>query len=1016
MAENVSAQNYQLVWYDEFDYTGLPDATKWGYDVGAGGWGNGEAQYYSNARSENSRVEGGRLILEARRDWSGAEYSSARLVSRNKGDWTYGRIEVRAKIPVGQGMWPAIWMLPTDQAYGGWPRSGEIDIMESFALGGIKYDKVEANIHTQAYNHTIGTNRGAGITGLSNIEQNYHTYRVTWTTNKMVFDVDGQEYFTFNNEGGWEKWPYDKRFHLLLNIAVGGSLGTWIDPNIFPKRMEVDYVRVYQETTGPVSTTGLVTSYNDCNYAGFSGGLNIGNYTTAQLAALGIQDNSISSFRVTQGYKVIAYDGDNFTGASVEYTASNNCVGATWNDRISSLRVVPNGLTNLAGTYYLQNRNSGLYMDVAGGEAATQDGANIFQWNLTNTNNQKFEFVHLGDGVYTVKAAHSGKVVDVSGGTSATQNGVNIQQWTNFNTANQQFIVVAEGIYYKLIAKHSGRIVEVANASMETGGNIQQWDNNNQTCGQWTFKPVNLAYNAGDGLRADYFNGQNFETWRISRKDPNINFAWGNGSPDASVNADNFSARWTGKIQPRYSGTYTFYINSDNGRRVWINGQLIIDKWIDDWGTDYTGTITLEAGRKYDISVEYFEATGGAGCKLDWSSASQAREAVPQGQLYANVAPTVSITSPANNTNYVATAAFTINATAADSDGSIGKVEFYNGTTKLGEDATSPYSYNWTNVAAGTYTITARAIDNQGVFTNSTAITVKVNANQNPTVSITSPANNATFTAPASVTINATAADADGTVSKVEFFNGATKLGEDASSPYSFAWTNVAAGTYTLTARATDDKTGTTTSNAITIVVSNPNAAPVVTITSPANNSNFVAAANITINATATDDGTITKVEFYNGATKLGESLTSPYSFAWTNVAAGTYTITARAYDNGGLSTTSSAITVVVNANQNPTVSITSPVNNSTFTAPASVTINATAADADGAISKVEFFNGATKLGEDATSPYSFAWTNVAAGTYTLTARATDDKNGTTTSSAITVSYTHLTLPTTERV
>ena len=616
-------------------------------------------------------------------------------------------------------------------------------------------------------------------------------------------------------------------------------------------------------------------------------------------------------------------------------------------------------------------------MDVAGGEAATQDGANIFQWNLTNTNNQKFEFVHLGDGVYTVKAAHSGKVVDVSGGTSATQNGVNIQQWTNFNTANQQFIVVAEGIYYKLIAKHSGRIVEVANASMETGGNIQQWDNNNQTCGQWTFKPVNLAYNAGDGLRADYFNGQNFETWRISRKDPNINFAWGNGSPDASVNADNFSARWTGKIQPRYSGTYTFYINSDNGRRVWINGQLIIDKWIDDWGTDYTGTITLEAGRKYDISVEYFEATGGAGCKLDWSSASQAREAVPQGQLYANVAPTVSITSPANNTNYVATAAFTINATAADSDGSIGKVEFYNGTTKLGEDATSPYSYNWTNVAAGTYTITARAIDNQGVFTNSTAITVKVNANQNPTVSITSPANNATFTAPASVTINATAADADGTVSKVEFFNGATKLGEDASSPYSFAWTNVAAGTYTLTARATDDKTGTTTSNAITIVVSNPNAAPVVTITSPANNSNFVAAANITINATATDDGTITKVEFYNGATKLGESLTSPYSFAWTNVAAGTYTITARAYDNGGLSTTSSAITVVVNANQNPTVSITSPVNNSTFTAPASVTINATAADADGAISKVEFFNGATKLGEDATSPYSFAWTNV---------------------------------------
>ena len=362
-----------------------------------------------------------------------------------------------------------------------------------------------------------------------------------------------------------------------------------------------------------------------------------------------------------------------------------------------------------------------------------------------------------------------------------------------------------------------------------------------------------------------------------------------------------------------------------------------------------------------------------------------------------NGAPAVTITSPANNSNFVAPAGITINATATD-DGAITKVEFYNGTTLLGEDASSPYSFAWSNVAAGTYTITARAYDNGGLSTTSSAITVVVNANQNPTVSITSPTNNATYTAPASVTINATAADADGTISKVEFFNGATKLGEDANSPYSFAWTNVAAGTYTLTARATDDKNVTTTSSAITIVVNNPNGAPAVNITSPANNSNFVAPASITINATATDDGAITKVEFYNGATKLGEDATSPYSFAWSGVAAGTYNITAIAYDNGGLSTTSTAITVKVNENQTPVVTV-----SATTTGQNTVSISATATDGDGSIVKVEYYDGTTKIGESTSAPFNFTWTNAPAGTHSITAVAIDDKGGKTTSSAVTV-------------
>jgi hypothetical protein len=373
-----------------------------------------------------------------------------------------------------------------------------------------------------------------------------------------------------------------------------------------------------------------------------------------------------------------------------------------------------------------------------------------------------------------------------------------------------------------------------------------------------------------------------------------------------------------------------------------------------------------------------------------------------------NVAPTVSISSPTSNATFTAPASITINATAADADGSVSNVQFFNGTTLLGSDASSPYSFAWTNVAAGTYTITARATDNSGATTASAAITVVVNApvNTPPAVSITSPAGNATFTSPASITINATATDADGSISNVQFFNGTTLLGSDASSPYSFAWTNVAAGTYIITAKATDNSGAVTTSSAISITVNTPvnNIAPVVSITAPANNAVFTGPASITIAADASDaDGTISSVQFYNGATLLGTDATSPYSFSWSNVPGGTYTITAKATDNSGAVTTSSAviITVTTIANQAPAVTITAPVNNATFTAPASVTITADASDADGTISSVQFFNGSTLLGTDATSPYSFAWTNIAAGTYAITAKATDNSGAVTISAAV---------------
>jgi beta-glucanase (GH16 family) len=233
------------VWADEFDYTGKPAAAKWGYDLGGGGWGNNELQNYTDDIS-NARVADGKLTITARKEKKeNNDYTSARLVTKNKGDWTYGRFEIKAKLPTGRGTWPAIWMLPTDWAYGGWPKSGEIDIMEHV---GYDQDRVHVTVHTEAYNHGINTQRGKNMV-VANASTDFHLYRVDWTPYAMRGYIDNQLMFEFINEGkGYAVWPFDKRFHLLLNVAVGGNWGgaQGVDANVYPQAMEVDYVRVYK--------------------------------------------------------------------------------------------------------------------------------------------------------------------------------------------------------------------------------------------------------------------------------------------------------------------------------------------------------------------------------------------------------------------------------------------------------------------------------------------------------------------------------------------------------------------------------------------------------------------------------------------------------------------------------------------------------------------------------------------------------------------------------------------------
>ena len=244
-------EEMELVWADEFNEEGMPDTLKWGYDLGDGcpevcGWGNNELQYYTD-RSENARVERGHLVVEAHREpYENKDYTSTRLVSKNKGDWQYGYIEVRAKLPKGTGTWPAIWMLPTKWEYGGWPSSGEIDIMEHV---GYNHGYVHGTVHTKAYNHGIGTQRGDSVL-VEDPDKAFHIYAIEWTPEKIDFLADGKTYNSFaNEESGFEAWPFDKPFHLLLNMAVGGDWGgaMGVDTTIWPRRMEVDYVRVYRK-------------------------------------------------------------------------------------------------------------------------------------------------------------------------------------------------------------------------------------------------------------------------------------------------------------------------------------------------------------------------------------------------------------------------------------------------------------------------------------------------------------------------------------------------------------------------------------------------------------------------------------------------------------------------------------------------------------------------------------------------------------------------------------------------
>lgn len=254
---------YALVWSDEFAEDGLPSDARWRFDTHRNreGWYNQERQYYAANRLENSRIENGRLIIEARAeqldraafpDFGGQRYTSARLLTQGVAAWTYGFFEIRAKLPCGVGTWPAIWMLPEDASVE-WPNGGEIDIMEhvGFAQG-----EINQSIHTRAFNFTRNTQKTTKFM-VADACTAMHRYQLLWTPDFILTGVDDQPRFLFRSvPDDVTRWPFDQPMHLLLNVAVGGTWGAQrgIDADAFPAQMEVDYVRVYQRTAADATT------------------------------------------------------------------------------------------------------------------------------------------------------------------------------------------------------------------------------------------------------------------------------------------------------------------------------------------------------------------------------------------------------------------------------------------------------------------------------------------------------------------------------------------------------------------------------------------------------------------------------------------------------------------------------------------------------------------------------------------------------------------------------------------
>jgi beta-glucanase (GH16 family) len=481
-AGNLFAQNWQLVWSDEFT-NGI--SGDWVFETGAGGWGNNELQYY---RRENASVQNGQLVISAKREsFGGANYTSVRMKTQGKKSWKFGKIEARIATPSFQGVWPAFWMLGDNISSVGWPSCGEIDIMEHVNTGG----EVRGTIHWANANGSHAEYGGGTSTNITT----FHNYSVEWDASSIKWLVDGVKYHEANIAGNINSTDeLHNNFFILLNLAIGGNWpGFSIDNGAFPANMYVDYVRVYQDNgiPPPPSGGGVATVYKDCNFAGYAGGLAVGDYAYGQLYAKGIGNEDISSLKVNGGYQIELFEHDNFTGASIVFGGDDAClVDNGWNDRTTSLKVRAGGTPSFSRTIQAEDYSAMLGVQK---ENTTDAGGGQNVGYIDNGDWMAYNAVNFPtSGTYTVEyrvASMSGGKVSMDLNAGSIQLGaVNIPAtggWQNWTTVTQTVNVNAGTYNVGLYSQTGGWNINWFRISKASGARVNTLDNETEVASNY---------------------------------------------------------------------------------------------------------------------------------------------------------------------------------------------------------------------------------------------------------------------------------------------------------------------------------------------------------------------------------------------------------------------------------------------------------------------------------------------------------------------------------------------------
>lgn len=690
-----------LVWSDEFDGTSLNTAD-WNYQTGDGcdinlcGWGNNEEQFY---KEENVEVSGGTLKITAKRERNrGSRYTSARINTNGKQGFTFGRMESRIKLPAGGGLWPAFWMLSTNEPYGGWPQSGEIDIMEFVGnqpeqvLGYIHYGDPSPNNQNQGNSFSLHE---------GNFFDEWHEFAVEWEADEIRWYMDGYLYSTKTSaDVAPYNWPFDANntMHFLLNVAVGGNLGGDVDDSIFPATMEVDYVRVYSGDRPSIAGDRIVDNQEagvTYSVSNLGGGTNV-NWSVPSGATIVSGQGSSSvvvDFGTTSGDVTASYDpgcGAETLAVDVkveppfiqEFTFENfdDPANATFSASDGTLRVVANpspDATNSSANVAEYIRNS----------SATFDN---FQYNTSSIPDASLY-------------ANGNKKFSIDVKTNA-QIGTEVILQLETSLANSGNFPDGRHSRYKGVIEQNGSWQRIR---------FQYFDRPDAAAGDVSVSRIVILFNSnsntGDTYYWDNLDSYTIDTGGGTNIPPTVSIT----SPDDGASFDEGTLITVDATASDSDGSVTQVEFFADGNSIGV-----------DASAPYSMNWTVALGTTSLTAV----ATDNEGATTTSSAVS-----VTGNSTSSNTPPSVSITAPGNGSSFDEGTSISIDASASDSDGSVSQVEFFADGNSIGVDASAPYSVNWT-VALGTTNLTAVATDNEGATTTSSVVGVTGNSTGSATL------------------------------------------------------------------------------------------------------------------------------------------------------------------------------------------------------------------------------------------------------------------------------------------